>query len=79
MTRMDAIAILPRNSDSGHAGRTHRPHEAIAWNRPAEVHAGLASPTIPNFEIGETLPKSPDRAFLYAWVWGHHKPVGSRV
>lgn len=35
-----------------------RPHEAIAWNRPAEVHAGLASPTIPNFEIEETLPKS---------------------
>ena len=34
-----------------------RPHEAIAWNRPAEVHAGLASPTIPNFEFEETLPK----------------------
>ena len=33
-----------------------RPHEAIAWNRPADVHAGLADPTIPNFEIEETLP-----------------------
>src|SRR5660398_324036 len=33
-----------------------RPHEAIAWNRPAEVHAGLADPTTPNFEIEETLP-----------------------
>ena len=33
-----------------------RPHEAIAWNRPADVHARLASPTIPNFEIEETLP-----------------------
>lgn len=33
-----------------------RPHEAIAWNRPAEVHTGLADPTIPNFEIEETLP-----------------------
>ncbi|MHB1173263.1 MAG: transposase [Lacisediminihabitans sp.] len=33
-----------------------RPHEAIAWNRPADVHAGLANPTIPNFEREETLP-----------------------
>jgi putative transposase len=33
-----------------------RPHEAIAWNRPADVHAGRADPTIPNFEIEETLP-----------------------
>ena len=27
-----------------------RPHEAIAWNRPTEVHLGLADPTIANFE-----------------------------
>ncbi|WP_222704339.1 integrase core domain-containing protein [Flaviflexus massiliensis] len=27
-----------------------RPHEAIAWNRPADVYAGTANPTIPNFE-----------------------------
>lgn len=33
-----------------------RPHEAIAWNRPAEVYTGLADPTIPNFEIEEILP-----------------------
>lgn len=33
-----------------------RPHEAIAWNRPADVHARLADPTTPNFEIEETLP-----------------------
>ncbi|MFZ2964256.1 MAG: integrase core domain-containing protein [Rhodoglobus sp.] len=33
-----------------------RPHEAISWNRPADVHAGLANPTIPNFETAETLP-----------------------
>lgn len=25
-----------------------RPHEAIAWNRPADVYAGRAQPTIPN-------------------------------
>lgn len=33
-----------------------RPHEAIAWNRPADVHASLADPTTPNFEREETLP-----------------------
>ncbi|WP_228375022.1 integrase core domain-containing protein [Demequina iriomotensis] len=33
-----------------------RPHEAIAWNRPAEVHLGLADPTIPTFETEEILP-----------------------
>ena len=26
---------------------TIRPHEALDWNRPAEVHQDLASPTIP--------------------------------
>lgn len=33
-----------------------RPHEAIAWNRPAEVHAGLADPAIPTFDREEILP-----------------------
>ena len=33
-----------------------RPHEAIAWNRPKEVHLGLADPTIPTFETNEILP-----------------------
>ena len=33
-----------------------RPHEAIAWNRPLDVHLGLADPTIPNFEREEILP-----------------------
>ena len=33
-----------------------RPHEAISWNRPADVYLGLADPTIPNFEIEEILP-----------------------
>lgn len=27
-----------------------RPHEAIAWNRPREVHLGLADPSIPTFQ-----------------------------
>jgi len=35
---------------------TLRPHEAIAWNRPKEVHLGLADPTIPTFQSNKTLP-----------------------
>ena len=37
---------------------TIRPHEALSWNRPREVHLGLASPTIPTFEQAEILPLS---------------------
>jgi transposase InsO family protein len=37
---------------------TIRPHEALSWNRPLEVHLGLASPTIPTFERAEILPLS---------------------
>ncbi len=35
-----------------------RPHEAIAFNRPLDVHLGMADPTIPNFPETETLPKT---------------------
>jgi putative transposase len=28
---------------------TVRPHEALFWNRPHDVHIGLADPRIPNF------------------------------
>jgi transposase InsO family protein len=37
---------------------TIRPHEALAWNTPREVHLGLASPTTPTFEQAKTLPPS---------------------
>ena len=37
---------------------TIRPHEALSWNRPLEVHLGLPSPTIPTFERAEILPLS---------------------
>ena len=33
-----------------------RPHEALAWNRPKQVHLGLASPTVPTFQTTENLP-----------------------
>ena len=37
---------------------TIRPHEALSWNRPLDVHLGLADPTIPTFERAEILPLS---------------------
>jgi len=37
---------------------TIRPHEALAWNRPHEVHLELADPTIPTFPETESLPLS---------------------
>ena len=33
-----------------------RPHEALAWNRPLEVHLGLADPTTPTFQREQILP-----------------------
>ncbi|HZK50033.1 MAG TPA: integrase core domain-containing protein [Actinomycetota bacterium] len=33
-----------------------RPHEALSWNRPREVHLALADPATPNFPQPETLP-----------------------
>lgn len=33
---------------------TVRPHEALSWNRPRDVHLGLADPGTPNFPEGET-------------------------
>jgi putative transposase len=35
---------------------TLRPHEALSWNRPLEVHLGLADPTVPNFPSTQILP-----------------------
>ena len=29
---------------------TVRPHEAIAFNRPFDVHTGVADPAVPNFD-----------------------------
>jgi hypothetical protein len=30
-------------------GNTVRPHEALAWERPRDVHLGLADPLTPDF------------------------------
>jgi putative transposase len=52
----DGLAL----AEHAHAYRAefnaHRPHEGIAFNRPREVHLGLARPDTPNFPAPETLP-----------------------
>ena len=54
---IDDVLDLVKHADSYRVEyNTVRPHEAIAWNRPMEVHLGLADPTIPNFEREEILP-----------------------
>ncbi len=37
---------------------TVRPHEALSWNRPADVHRGLADPAIVNFDRPRILPSA---------------------
>jgi hypothetical protein len=57
---IDAIDDAVMVADHAEAYRLEynqiRPHEAIAWNRPQEVHLGLADPTTPTFHTKETLP-----------------------
>ena len=52
----DAVMLAERAEDYRVEYNEIRPHEAIAWNRPKEVHLGLADPTIPTFETNEILP-----------------------
>lgn len=52
----DALALAEQLAAYRHDYNTVRPHEAIAWNRPLEVHLGLADPTIPNLGREEFLP-----------------------
>lgn len=35
---------------------TIRPHEALAWNSPLDVHLSLVDPSTPNFPEPEILP-----------------------
>ena len=52
----DAVMLSQHAEDYRVEYNTIRPHEAIAWNRPTEVHLGLADPTIPTFHSKEILP-----------------------
>jgi hypothetical protein len=44
----DALDLVTHAEDYRVEYNTVRPHEALAWNRPLEVHLGLADPLIPN-------------------------------
>ena len=52
----DALTLVERAEDYRIEYNTVRPHEAIAWNRPLEIHLGHAGPATPTFEQEETLP-----------------------
>jgi putative transposase len=52
----DALDLVAHAEDYRVEYNTVRPHEALAWNRPRDVHLGLADPLIPNFPETENLP-----------------------
>ncbi len=52
----DAIELAERAEHYRVEYNAIRPHEALAWNRPTEVHLGLADPTTPTFQPKEILP-----------------------
>ena len=52
----DGLQLVEHVNAYRHDYNHVRPHEAIAWNRPADVYAGTADPTVPNFETKEILP-----------------------
>lgn len=54
----DAVMLAKHAEDYRIEYNTIRPHEALAWNRPLEVHLGIADPTIPTFQTEKSLPTS---------------------
>lgn len=52
----DAVVLAERAEDYRIEYNHIRPHEAIAWNRPHDVHLGLADPLTPNFPDPKILP-----------------------
>ncbi|WP_431683792.1 integrase core domain-containing protein [Kitasatospora sp. KL5] len=52
----DALDLVRHAEDYRRDYNTVRPHEALAWNRPHDVHTGAADPLIPNFPEPENLP-----------------------
>ncbi len=54
----DAVMLAKHAEEYRIEYNTIRPHEALAWNRPNDVHQGLADPTIPTFPEPDLLPPS---------------------
>lgn len=54
----DAVMLAKHAEDYRIEYNTIRPHEALAWNRPLDVHLGLADPAIPTFQTQKSLPTS---------------------
>lgn len=52
----DALDLVARAEDYRIEYNTVRPHEAIAFNRPLQVHLQQADPATPSFETQESLP-----------------------
>ena len=52
----DVLDLVSHAEDYRTGYNTIRPHEALSWNRPVEVHTGLADPRVPNFPDPEILP-----------------------
>jgi len=52
----DVLDLVAHAEDYRTDYNTIRPHEALSWNRPVEVHTGLADPRVPNFPEPEILP-----------------------
>ncbi|MCX2163259.1 integrase [Corynebacterium auriscanis] len=52
----DAVMLAERAEDCRIEYNQVRPHEAIAWNRPKQVHQGQADPNIPDFQNKKILP-----------------------
>ena len=53
----DIHDLVAHSEDFRSEFNTIRPHEALSWNRPREVHLGLADPGTPNFPEAENLPE----------------------
>jgi transposase InsO family protein len=52
----DGLALAGHAEDYRVEYNTVRPHEALCWNRPIDVHLGQADPKITNFDRAGSLP-----------------------
>lgn len=81
----DALTLIERAEDYRVEHNTERPHEAIAWNRPLEVHLGLADPTTPTLkqkkscqllDAGHTVEQVELATLEYVWWWNNQRLHG---